>query len=124
MIKDHPLTGTGTGTFTEAYPAYQIPGTPHLSVYAHNDYLHFMADTGVLIIPVILWILFVFFQKGFSRQKSQSRQTQGFALGVMAAMLAIAIHSFSDFNLHIPANIILFSVLAGILQTTQKRLPN
>jgi len=115
LIQNYLLTGTGPGTFAAAYPAYQIPGKPILSVYAHNDYLQFVADTGIFIIPVILWGLFFLFKSGFTKLKSQSRQTQGLALGAMAGMVAIAIHSFSDFNLHIPANTVLFVVLAGTL---------
>ena len=60
MIKDNIFTGTGPGTFTERYPEYQEPGQAVLSVYAHNDYLHFMADCGVLALPVMLWLLFLF----------------------------------------------------------------
>jgi len=122
LIKAHPLTGSGPGTFSEAYPQFQIPGQPHLSVYAHNDYLHFVSDGGILMIPVILWSLFLLFRAGFKAQKSQSRQTQGLALGAMAGMVAIAIHSFSDFNLHIPANTVLFVVLAGTLMRIQNPL--
>lgn len=115
LIQDHILTGTGPGTFVVAYPAYQTPGAAILSVYAHNDYLQFIADTGIFIVPVILWGLFFLFKSGFTKLKSQSRQTRGFALGAMTAVVAIAIHSLSDFNLHIPANIVLFVILAGTL---------
>jgi len=43
---------TGPGTFAAAYPVYQIPGNPILSVYAHNDYLQLVVDTGIFIIPL------------------------------------------------------------------------
>jgi len=56
------------------------------------------------------------FKTGFAKLKSQSSQTRGFALSAMAAVFAIASHSLRDFNLHIPANIILFTVLAGTLR--------
>jgi O-antigen ligase len=115
LIQDHVLTGTGPGTFVVAYPAYQTPGAATLSDYAHNDYLQFIADTGIFIVPVILWALFFLLKTGFTKLKSQSHQTRGFSLGAMTAVVAIAIHSLSDFNLHIPANIILFTILAGTL---------
>lgn len=115
LIKKNPLSGTGAGTYAEAHPLYDMPGYAHLSVYAHNDYLQFIADTGIFIVPVILAALFFLFKAGFTKLKSKSRQTRGFALGAMAGVLAITIHSFSDFNLHIPANIILFIVLTAII---------
>ncbi|GAB6146603.1 O-antigen ligase family protein [Desulfocicer niacini] len=115
MIADNVFTGTGPGTFTEAYPAYQEPGAAVLAVYAHNDYLQFMADCGVLIIPLMAWFLFLFFRAGFANMSNRSRQIRGITLGVMGAVVAILIHSFSDFNLHIPANFVLFTLLASMI---------
>ena len=115
MIKDNLYTGTGPGTFTEAFPAFQAPGFAVLPVYAHQDYLQFMADNGIFFIPLLLWLLFIFFREGFRKINGPSRQTMGISLGCMAAVVAILIHSFSDFNLHIPANIVLFTVLTSMV---------
>jgi len=113
IIKDNFFWGTGPGTFTEVYPAYQMPGRSVLAVYAHNDYLQFISDTGIFFIPVMFWLLYFFFKSGFKKLKSKSRQTRGLTLGAMGGVFAILVHSLGDFNLHIPANIILFTVLAG-----------
>jgi O-antigen ligase len=113
MIADNPAAGTGPGTFEVAYPPYQQPGYTVLSRYAHNDYLQFTADTGILFIPLMLWLLYLFFRTGFKKFHSRSRQTSGIALGCMAAAIAILIHSYSDGNLQIPANALLFKALAA-----------
>ncbi|EMS77125.1 hypothetical protein [Desulfotignum phosphitoxidans] len=68
---------------------------------------------GILFIPVMLWIVYWFFRTGFTRLKSRSRQTQGITLGAMAALVALLIHSYSDGNLQIPANALLFTALAA-----------
>jgi hypothetical protein len=68
---------------------------------------------GILAIPVMLWIVYWFFRTGFTRLQSRSRQTQGITLGTMAALVALLIHSYSDGNLQIPANALLFTALAG-----------
>jgi len=115
MIEDNLYTGTGPGTFSEAFPAYQAPGLSVLPLYAHNDYLQFMADNGIFFIPLMLCLLFLFFRAGFQKLKSRSRQTMGISLGCMASVVAILIHSFSDFNLHIPANIVLFTVITTMV---------
>ncbi|SMC42149.1 O-Antigen ligase [Desulfocicer vacuolatum DSM 3385] len=115
LIKDNLYTGTGPGTYAEAFPAYQAPGMAVLPLYAHQDYLQFMADTGIFFIPLVLWLLFLFFREGFRKLNGRSRQTMGITLGCMASMVAILIHSFSDFNLHIPANIVLFTVLTAMV---------
>jgi hypothetical protein len=115
MIADNPAAGTGPGTFETAYPPYQQPGYTVLARYAHNDYLQFTADTGILFIPLMLWLLYLFFKTGFKKFQSRSRQTSGIALGCMAAAIAILIHSYSDGNLHIPANALLFTTLSALV---------
>jgi hypothetical protein len=61
----------------------------------------------------MLWLLYWFFRTGFNRLKSRSRQTQGITLGTMAAVVALLIHSYSDGNLQIPANALLFTALTA-----------
>jgi O-antigen ligase len=113
MIADNLAAGTGPGTFETAFPPFQVPGLAVLPRYAHSDYLQFPAETGILAIPVMLWLIFWFYRTGFTRLKSRSRQTSGIALGSMAAILAILIHSYSDGNLQIPANALLFIALTA-----------
>ncbi len=115
MIKNNLAAGTGPGTYEVAFPPYQVPGYAFLPRYTHNDFLQFTADTGILAIPVMLWLLFLFFKTGFTKFKSRSRQTSGIALGCMAAVVAILIHSYSDGNLQIPANTLLFISLPAFL---------
>ena len=115
LIKDRPLTGTGPGTFTRVIPEYLEGGLATLPLFAHNDYLQFASDIGLLFFPLMLWLLFLFFKTGFQKMKSRSRQTMGISLGAMAAIVAVLIHSFSDFNLHVPANAVLFTVILGMM---------
>lgn len=115
LIADNWMAGTGPGTFSVAFPPYQVPGLAVLPRYAHNDYLQFTADAGILFVPLLLWLLFLFFRAGFGKLKSPSRQTSGIALGGMTAVTAILIHSISDGNLRIPANALLFTAIAALV---------
>ncbi|MCK4389900.1 MAG: hypothetical protein KAV83_06655 [Desulfobacterales bacterium] len=49
---------------------------------------------------------------------TNSRLTLGITLGSLTGIVAIIVHSVGDFNLHIMANTILFTVLAGLLMST------
>lgn len=115
MIRDYPLWGTGPGTFATAFTQYQPSGLPARFFEAHNDYLHFVAETGLLLIPVVVWLVYTVLAAGLRKLASPSRQVWGITLGAMTGLLAILIHSASDFNLHIPANAVLFTVLAGLI---------
>ncbi len=115
MISDHPLTGIGPGTFETVFTQYQPPGLRAHFTMAHNDYLHFVSETGLLLIPVIVWIIIALYRKGFKKLKNPSRLVRATTLGAMTGITAILFHSITDFNLHIPANAILFTVLAAIV---------
>ncbi len=81
---------------------------------AHNDYLQFTSESGILIIPVIIWMIIIFYNKGLKRMKHRSRLVRGINMGAMSGMTAMLFHSICDFNLHIPANALLFTVLAAL----------
>ena len=115
MIHDHPLFGTGPGTFATVFTQYQPPGFACRYFMAHNDYLHFTSELGLLLIGIILWMIIALYKKGFQKLKNPSRLVRGITVGAMSGITAILIHSISDFNLHIPANALLFTVLAALV---------
>lgn len=115
MITEKPLLGTGPGTFSSAFTKYQPPGLLRHFSKAHNDYLHFTSEVGFLLIPIIIWMIIGFFREGFYKLRSPSRLIRGVTLGAMSGVTAILFHSIIDFNLHIPANALLFTVLAALV---------
>jgi len=115
MIKDHPVLGTGPGTFATVYTQYHPPGFYRRYFAAHNDYLQLTAETGLPLIPVMIWMIIALYKNGFKKLNNPSRLVRGITLGAMAGITAILVHSITDFNLHIPANAILFTVLAALV---------
>ena len=115
MIKDHPLLGTGPGTFAMVYTEYQPGGFDSRYFRAHNDYLQFTSETGLALIPIMIWMMIALFLKGFKKFENPSRLVRGVTIGAMSGITAILVHSIFDFNLHIPSNAILFTVLAAIV---------
>jgi O-antigen ligase len=115
MIAQHPLLGVGPGNFSLAFTRFQPPGFNLRYDYAHNDYLQMVSEDGLFVIFVMVWMWIAVFRKGFAKLKSPSRLVRGTALGAMSGIVAITVHSFGDFNLCIPANALLFTVLAAIV---------
>lgn len=115
LIKDSPFLGIGPGTFAIIFPQFQLPGSTVRFYQAHNDYLHFLAELGVLFVPLFFWLLIALFRTGREKLNSSSRQTWSVTLGAMTGIVAILVHSLVDFNLHIPANALLFTVLSAIV---------
>jgi len=122
MAKANPLLGTGPGTFALGFPKYQPPGFQAHFLYAHNDYLDFTAELGFGLLLIIIWITVALYRHGFKKMRSESTLTRGVTLGALTGITAILVHSFVDFNLHIPANALLFTVLAALAAAPGKNI--
>jgi O-antigen ligase len=113
MIKTYPLTGVGIGNFPIIFTQFQPPGLNFRFYELHNDYLQFTAEMGLFFIPLLLWLIFNLFKTGFKKLDHPSRQTRWITLGAMGGVVAILVHSVSDFNLQFPSNALLFTLLAA-----------
>lgn len=113
MIRDHPLLGTGPGTFPLVLGQYQK--VPYLTGrYAHNAWLEFAAETGI---PFTLLLLAGF---GLSmRQGLRALRVAGherpLLLGISAALLASAAHALLDLDWSLPAIALPVCLLLGAL---------
>ena len=82
--------------------------------YAHNDILNLASDYGIVGLGLVAWVLTVFFRCAWRIAQSKPGSEQSaFAIGAMSSVVSILVHSWFDFNLHIPANSILLSAIMG-----------
>lgn len=123
MFRAKPLLGYGLGTFPEVYPQFRSFSGEFWINAAHNDYLQLLVETGVLGFGVMLWFLWVVCSRAAKKLSNWDRDFNG-TLTVIALLgcTGILIHSFVDFNLHIPANAALFYVLCT-LAAIEARFP-
>ena len=123
IFLDHPWTGTGLGTLQLVFPAYETLYDGKVVNHTHNDYLEGLAETGVVGGLCCLWFLAVLFFNSI-RRLSQPRGTfaSTMQLSAFVACLGFLTHGLADFNLHIPANALLFFLLAN-LATSEIREP-
>jgi O-antigen ligase len=83
--------------------------------HAHNDYLEWLFESGLLAVAVLLWgaVLFARHWPRLWRGRAwpRSRFVQiGAGIGVLMLML----HGLVDYNLRIPANMVYFAFLLAI----------
>jgi O-antigen ligase len=115
IFRDHPWTGTGLGTIVSVYPAYETAYDSTIVDHVHDDHFELLAETGS--IGAICWLTFIglLIVSGLKNFWTQRDPTvRALQLGALAGCVGLLIHSFADFNLHIPANALLFYLLAGI----------
>ena len=124
MWRDHLVLGVGVGNFETAYPGYQSLPTDLWIDHAHDDYLEAAAETGLIGAVLILSALALFFRLAFQDLHHRLRSEGGWIrLGAAVGCCGLLVHSFFDFNLHIPANAAWFATLAA-LATTGGQLSN
>jgi O-antigen ligase len=116
MFQDYRLSGVGVGNFQHGYPKYQAAEDRASFIrHAHNDWAQFLAEAGIMGIALLLAGISYYL---YRTMRLWRRRKDPFAvcLGVapLAAMAAIAIHSYSDFNLHIPANFLMLVAVVAI----------
>jgi O-antigen ligase len=114
MIGDFPLLGAGPGSFATVYLRYHPPVLARF-FEAHNDYLHFTAEIGLAFIPLLCLLLAAIFRQGWRRMAGRGNQLWSITLSALTGLVAILVHSCVDFNLHIPANALLATVLVALI---------
>jgi O-antigen ligase len=120
IIAAFPLLGSGLGTFVSVYPAYEkVAGPELLLVHAHNDYLEYLAELGVIGFALLAGaVLFIGMSSLISWRERKNPDVKGIALGGIISIAVILVHSLTDFNLHIPANMLLFAVVLALTFVT------
>jgi predicted Zn-dependent protease len=119
MVGDFPVFGVGLGSWQELFPRYRsAPWSRDFYREAHNDYLELLAETGIVGFVLLAW----FFCRGgktlfnhlAARALSHSTGSKALVGTLLAALGAMAFHELFDFNLQIPANAFLFTVLFAL----------
>jgi O-antigen ligase len=115
IFLDHPLAGTGLGTLQTVFPAYETRYDGKIVNHTHNDYLEALAETGIAGTLCCVWFLSVLFFDSLRRlAQPEGAFVSTIQLSGLVACLGFLTHALFDFNLHIPANALLFFLLANL----------
>ena len=109
MFLDHPVAGVGLGALPEVFPRYETLYDGKTVQHAHNDYVEALAETGLIgglfgaaFLLLLLW-------KSWARLAGAAYSADlAYHVGAVAACAGLLVHSLVDFNLHIPANALIF----------------
>ena len=127
MWKDHFWFGVGPAHFDYRFRQYRPaePGLQFRPDRVHNDYLNTLADWGLVgaILVLTCWALFYyqvfhgwkFVQRSQNDLGAKRSNKSAFVAGGAIGLLAILVHSFWDYNMHVPANAILTVTLMAIV---------
>jgi O-antigen ligase len=115
IFLDHPVLGTGLGTLQEVFPRYETVYDGLIVNHSHNDYAEALAETGAVGGLCFLTFLVLLFWKAWKfLVADQDARTLAYHAGALVACFGLLIHSFVDFNFHIPSNALLFLLQAAL----------
>ncbi len=121
-----PIFGTGSGTYLFYGRQFRTDRVQNDPIDVHNDYLHLLAEYGAVGAVAFLIFFGVHLRRGWKtfqrlgplRAAISPRLTSNalaLNIGALVAIAAYVIHSVVDFNLHIPANVLLLAFVFGII---------
>ena len=122
-FRQFPWVGTGLGTHKFVFGLYDRLAIPLIASHAENEYLQLMEETGlcgVALASAFLVGLAVVYARA-TRQPDRPGGLVPFGLGF--GLVAILIHSNSDFGQHSPANAELTAAFAALLTLSGRRRP-
>ena len=113
LARDHPIAGVGPGQVDLTWRA-TVLGTPlqeHLR-YAHNEYVQVLAETGGVGFVILVGGIAA---TGITLWRRRRRTDAVAGAGCIAAIVAIAVHSASDYLWHIPVIPLIGAVLVAVV---------
>jgi O-antigen ligase len=125
VIRDFPWAGVGLGAFGDAMLVYQTGPREVIYLQAHNDYLQFAAEGGVLVgVPALVLVILILHQVRRRLASGDDRPTVAWMrAGAVGGLAAIAAQSLVEFSLRMPGNVVLFVVLLALAVHRPARPP-
>ncbi len=116
MFLAAPLLGTGLGSYRGLHPRLLPESTVHFA-FAHDDVDQWLAETGLVGLLGGLGLLGALGVAWWRWRRHVPAPDWAWSAGVWAGLAGLAVHSFFDWNLHLPANAFLAAILVGLALT-------
>src|SRR5216684_5062503 len=97
IFLDHPVLGTGLGTFETVYPPYETLYDGKIVDHAHNDYLETLAETGIAGGLCCFWFMGLLLVAGLrSLQEPNISFASALRLAGLTGCCGVLVHSLVD----------------------------
>jgi O-antigen ligase len=115
IIREHPVVGSGPGTWQWLFPKYRDSTLQIHPEHAHNDILQLASDYGLIGFGIVVWAFVAFFRHAaVIAYRNTSSEQRSFAVGSALAVTTMIVHSWFDFNMHMLANALVVVMLMGM----------
>ncbi|MBN2312734.1 MAG: O-antigen ligase family protein [Sedimentisphaerales bacterium] len=110
-----PVLGTGLGTHEVVYPMFDRSMSPLLAAYAENEYAQVAEETGLIGLFLLVGFGMFVWVNYVRSLKNTPYSIRPAVFGLGFGLLAIMLHSLSDFGQHVPANAMLSATFCALL---------
>ena len=121
--RDHPWFGAGGGTFFLAFLPYRPENVVGFYDHAHDDFVEFLVETGVVgavpLLGVLLWSQWRGWRQLLGRNTNAFER--GLAFASVMGVIELLIHATVDFNFQNPTNAALFLWLLSLPHWVEAR---
>ena len=114
MWRDHLWLGVGVGNYAVAYAAYNLPRWYEPLGHAHNVYLNFAAEAGLLGLLAYLWLWLASLWQAVRTAALDDRFAAAVGAGVLGALVHASVHNLFD-NLWVQHIYLTLALLLGLL---------
>jgi O-antigen ligase len=102
IIRIHPVIGIGLGNFNLAYARY-----------AHNSFLQFWAEAGLIGIASLSWLVFSIIKNSINKVRDISGDKEKLVL--ISCLAAFVFHNLWDFSFFLPEVSLIWWAMLGLL---------
>ena len=125
LSRDYPIFGSGWGSFDRAFPAYQSSQPDLRFEHAENEYVEVLAESGWTGLIALFGALASFSVIVLRRWRDRHDPfVVSLTIGGISAFTAIAVHSILDFNMRVPANALLMTVVLALICAALFKMPS
>lgn len=114
LAADFLRTGVGVGAFERGMVVYEPRPFTLFINQAHNEYLQLLVEGGVPLLVLAASVLVTGTREAWKRMSADRTPVGWMRAGAVSGMFAIGVQSIWDTGLRMPANAVLFAVLAAI----------
>jgi O-antigen ligase len=114
IVRRFPLLGTGLGTFENVYHGYDTTVSGAVTSHAENEYAQVTTEMGIVGLACV-----VAFIAAIAARYGRAIRIGGpigvAAIGLGYGLIAVMVHSLTDFGQHLPSNAALSAISCGLL---------